>query len=447
LSLLLACVLACSLAPRALDLDGDGAWADDCDDADETTYPDAPELCDGVNNDCDGVTDEDACGAMTSSDARFAVGGEDGVGPGVVTGHLDGDAFGDTLLQAQFGDSPAVCIIPGARLVDGVAGGPGATPPLTNVASCWISDGTLLGLAVTSAAPFGRPGTDVAWVLSQDDGLCAVDPFGAGITLEAAAYGCSDLDGWVAADGESRLVLQLATAAPETATLMARTTDGIGVAAIAELIDGPEAGWALAAEQFLVGMAGGEDVDGDGVADIVAADASDTFILSSELGLSVPIEVAGAHYPRGSGEAMITGVVLPGDLDGDGLADWSLLTSVGLDLYSGSTWYTTVPEVLDAAACGDFNGDGGADLAVTTMDGGAEVHLGPLASVGSLRAQVHIDGDGGTFAASLAAVDVDADGMFDLWITDPGATEAGDTGFDSVSAGTAYLFGGFAIDP
>jgi MYXO-CTERM domain-containing protein len=42
-----------------LDVDGDGVLTeDDCDDEDAQTYPGAPELCDGLDNDCSGVVDD-----------------------------------------------------------------------------------------------------------------------------------------------------------------------------------------------------------------------------------------------------------------------------------------------------------------------------------------------------------------------------------------------------
>ncbi|MFK7930126.1 MAG: MopE-related protein [Myxococcota bacterium] len=56
--LMLALALACGP-----DLDGDGVRGKkDCDDADPTAYRDAPELCDGIDSNCDGVAELDVDG-------------------------------------------------------------------------------------------------------------------------------------------------------------------------------------------------------------------------------------------------------------------------------------------------------------------------------------------------------------------------------------------------
>ncbi len=125
---------------EGFDADGDGVTTcgGDCDDGDATTYPGAPELCDnGVDNDCDPATDENAdgdgdgqsaCGgdcddgdAATYAGAAEACDGVDNDCDGVVPAdEVDGDGDGVAVCAGDCDDADAT-VYPGAtEICDGL---------------------------------------------------------------------------------------------------------------------------------------------------------------------------------------------------------------------------------------------------------------------------------------------------------------------------------------
>ncbi len=66
LALMTACKGGAEDTGDQVDADQDGFFADeDCDDNDDTVYPEAEELCDGLDNDCDEIVDDNATDALT----------------------------------------------------------------------------------------------------------------------------------------------------------------------------------------------------------------------------------------------------------------------------------------------------------------------------------------------------------------------------------------------
>ena len=89
------------------DLDGDGYGSDDCDDTNPNVHPGQFDGCDGIDNDCDGESDEDAIWDETPSSNVFSLGPVEPYQDSVVTGLLapinDKDSIEFYLTDGLFG--------------------------------------------------------------------------------------------------------------------------------------------------------------------------------------------------------------------------------------------------------------------------------------------------------------------------------------------------------
>ena len=452
--------------PWCLDQDGDGFGADDdaswrceqppnrieqggdCADDDAEVHPGATDMClDGIDSDCDGFGRDCLLPAL-QADGRLEASSEwAGLGTAVAgPGDVDGDGFADLVVGAPWADE----------------GGESA-------GAVYLALGPLEGAWDTAMA-------DGRWTGSLDRHQAggALSPAGDadGDGLPDLWAGASHADGGAPSGGAAYLLTDLAAG-------------GTPLRLSHAVVVGTQA-TALAASA----LHGGEDIDGDGVLDLLMGVPRDAtvdeaagaaWVLLGPLSGMHTVE-DGASVLRGvaAGDRAGTSVSVAGDVDGDGRvellvgAPWAEGAEAGAgvaylapfvpgDRGLAEAGVRVVGDELGAETgavvlgLGDLDADGFADIAVSSPladDGDApdagrvHVFLGPLSgTVGLSQADSTIVSrrPQALAGASLArAGDLDGSGLQDLLVGaryDPSLADGGGVGSAvlDLGAGTMLL--------
>ncbi len=408
-----------------VDYVGDGT---DCDDGDAAIYPAAPEVCDGVDNDCDGTFYLGGSFNRSAYDFTTLQGGRVGDQLGSVIGVL-----GDQDLD---GDSEILLGFPAAN--DGAAGG-----------------GMVLIVRGAEAA-----GNHVVQPGRLSGGTWSIRLLP---TRQGTALGSSFASGDLNGDG----IADLAVGAPGARVPNANQgavyiffgplTDGTRTTDGANVVVRGSAGNASAGSAVAIG-----DVNGDGYGDLVVGEpghadsqgaayviyGTDTPLWQGSIALAGATRLTGGDNKDRLGSALAVA-----DVDGDGFADVFAGAPNALTLNQGQVlgWFgagtpfsgTPAPGVAIAgqstndlfgaalAGLGDVNGDTRSDLAVGSPFNGAHVLLSSatrwVSGNVTTLAGTHFLGRIASRAGSVVSApgDVNGDGLADLALGAPDDDTAG----------------------
>ena len=411
----------------APDIDADGYdLCDDCDDGEALVHPGMDEICgDGLDNDCDGSANDCMLVGeipLASADVKLVgEGGDEYAGEAVASaGDLDGDGAAEVLVGAPYGLYRGIVYV-----LDDPAG-------------------PVLDLSMASARLVGER-----------------DASEAGRSL--AASGDAD------ADGSPDIVIGAPNFMQDRGIAYLVNAPMSGQIEL-EHADARMLGPDGLTEECGYVVAGGSDVTGDGIDDVLvgAPGASGwtgrVYLVPGPIAGDVDLATESFLIdPVHQGVGMGEGAAMVGDIDQDGHDDLmvsALYEYVGtayllygpitgsVDLSSAAVEFTGGGDLtgISLGAAGDVNGDGDPDLMVgalplnVSIPGGAYLVEGPMTGDVDLAteasAQAHgeeLDDDAGR---TLAAVgDIDGDGHDDLLVGAPAAGATDETG-------VAYLLNG-----